>query len=467
MSRRSSGSNHYSTEPLRGRKLWRYGDWGSAGEHIGRHWETVATPILRDAIGHGRPPIHPDDPAYTPRVLISIVADPELAGEVHLSSLAHADSLMIGFDALGRVVAEPADFKWSLETAESRQVSATGLARLLNAGLPRLEAAIGEALGALALAAGVAHPALELVSGSLAVPARAPAQAARPQDETPPDEAPAGKDLVDDLEERQYALVTRDGVFFAPRHQANLHFLHGDWNARKADPLQESQVWFQDFDPIEFFSVLPGWAIAGLLAGYDRTTAQLSTPDGAERYYRLGAGTQGALIRWYTSIFSVEPAAIDVPAELETYRRRHHLWTSTDISLYMDRMMNVRAERETALNEWLREIYGWGRFRTDLARQGINPAELESRGGKRRWGLVFGAIQKAVRARVCSEGLALVTDGQSDMEALELLQGRSAEFGGLAAAVAKHTIGAALADRPHPAVAPSDPPTTDSLVTDD
>ena len=173
MSRRSGGSNPYSSEPLRGRRLWRYGDWGNAGEHIGRHWETVATPILREAIGHLRPPIHPADPAYTPQVLISIVSDPDLSAEVHGSSLAHADSLMLGFDATGRVVAEPADFKWSLETAESRQVSATGLARLLNAGLPRLEAAVSEALAALAVAAGVAHPDLELVSGSLAAPARA------------------------------------------------------------------------------------------------------------------------------------------------------------------------------------------------------------------------------------------------------------------------------------------------------
>ena len=74
-----SGYSHYSNEPLRGRKLWRYGDWGNAGEHIGRHWEDVATPILRAAIGYPRPPVDPDDPAYTPRMLISIVADPDLA----------------------------------------------------------------------------------------------------------------------------------------------------------------------------------------------------------------------------------------------------------------------------------------------------------------------------------------------------------------------------------------------------
>ncbi|MGI8588765.1 MAG: hypothetical protein ACR2M0_13925 [Chloroflexia bacterium] len=448
MSRRPSGGGRFTSEPLRGRRLWRYGDWGSAGEHIGRHWEDVATPILRDAIGHRRAPVHPDDPPYTPRVLISIVADPDMASEVHLSSLAHADSLMLGFDDEGRVVAEPADFKWSLETAESRQVSATGLARLLNAGLPRLEAGVAAALGALALAAGVEHPELELISGSIAVPARAPDQiAGRAADAEADDETPTGIDLVDDLEERQYALVTRDGVFFAPQNQANERFLHGDWNRRKPDPLEDAQVWFQDFDPAGFFGRLPGWDVAVLLAAHDRSSGQLATPDGAERYYRLGAGTQGALIRWNTSIFSPEAAVIDVAAELEELRRARRLWTSTEVSLYMDRMMNVRAERENALQEWLREIYGWGRFRADLARQGVNLSELDSKGGKRRWGIVFASIQRAIRARVCSEGMVLVAVGVGDMDALVALQSRAAELGGAADAIARHTIAAALGER--------------------
>jgi len=433
--------------------LWRYGDWGNAGEHIGRHWESVATPILREAIGYSRLPIHPDDPVYTPRVLISIVTDPDLASEVQLSNLAHADSLMLGFDQSGRVVAEPADFKWSLETAESRQVSATGLARLLNAGLPLLETAVAAAMGALAVAAGVPEPELELISGSIAVPARAPAEVAAPEAEAPAELAEIaapGEDLVSELQERRYALLTRDGVFFSPRNGANDRFLHGDWNARRPDPLQENQVWFQEFDPPAFFGLLPGWDIAGLLAGYDRSASMLATPDGAERYYRLGAGTQGALIRWHTSIFSAEPAIIDVPAELEALRRRHHLWNSTEISLYLDRMMNVRAERENAFQEWLREIYGWSRFRSDLTRLGGNAGELETKAGKRRWGFVFGQIQKAIRARICTDGMALIDTGQSDMDALEALQTRAAEFSGIATAVARHAISTALQERGRP-----------------
>ncbi len=451
MSRRSNRSsyrgNQYGSEPLRGRKLWRYGDWGNAGEHIGRHWEGVAAPILRDAIGHERAPIHPEDPAYAPRVLISIATDPDLAAEVQQSSLAHADSLMLGYDADGHVVAEPADFKWSLETAEARQVSAGGLARLLNAGLPLMESAIAAGLGALAVTAGVADLDVEFISGHIAAPAhgpvREPAEASAPDGEHDAEgegaapAAPAGPPPV----------LTRDGIFFSPVNQANERFLHGDWNGRKAEPLQENQVWFQPFEPIAFFSPLPGWDVAELLAGYDRSTAQLELPDGAERYYRLGAGTRGALIRWHTSIFSAEPADIDVPEELEALRRAQHLWTSTDISLYLDRMMNVRAERENALQEWLREIYGWSRFRDDLTRLGGNAGELESKGGRRRWGFVFSTIQKAVRARICGDGLAQADGGASDMEALEALQGHAAEYAGIATAVARHTISTALAER--------------------
>src|SRR5205823_14369741 len=131
---------------LRGRRLWRYGDWGNAGEYIGRHWEAAATPVLRQAVGRVRPPLVPNDPAYRPRLLISLVADPALADQVHAAGLAHADTILLGYGPAGQIVAEPVDFKWSLETAESRQVSATGLATLLNAGLSELHAHMTAAL---------------------------------------------------------------------------------------------------------------------------------------------------------------------------------------------------------------------------------------------------------------------------------------------------------------------------------
>ena len=226
-----------------------------------------------------------------------------------------------------------------------------------------------------------------------------------------------------------------------------MRFLSGDWNARKGDPLLPDQVWFEEVDGPTFFGALPGWDIGELLAGYDRSTAMLATIDGAERYYRLGAGSLGALTRWHTSIFSEAPADIDGPAELDALRRAQRLWGSTDLSLYLDRMMNVRAERENALRDWLRELYGWGRFRGDLGRQGVAPGDLETKGGKRRWGAVFGAISRAIADRVKADGLALIAAPMSDMAALEELQTRTTELQAMAGAVATQLISEELAGR--------------------
>ncbi len=450
MSKRYTSHNNYRQDPLRGRRLWRYGDWGNAGEHIGRHWEDVGTPVLGRALGRVRPPLVPGDPAYRPRLLVSVVADPALAEQVHAAGLAHADTILIGYGEGGQIVAEPVDFKWSLETAEARQVSAHGLARLLNADLSHLNAQMADALATLESFG------MDPEDAAWAdMPVEAPPMAAPPaEDEEGEEPEPStGTGIpvrVVHAAGEWGAVRCRDGVFFAPHNHANLHFLTGDWNARKGDPLSPDQVWFEEVDGPTFFSPLPGWDVAGLLASYDRSTAMLDTIDGAERYYRLGAGTLGALTRWHSSIFADTPATIDGPAEAENLRRAQRLWNSTDISLYLDRMMNVRAEREGALREWLREIYGWGRFRGDLGRMKVAPAELDSKNGKRRWGGAFSQITKAIEARVKAEGLALTRESLSDMDALEELQKRTTELQAIAGSLAQQVIGEELAGRRPP-----------------
>jgi hypothetical protein len=442
VSKRYNTHNNYRQDPLRGRRLWRYGDWGSAGEHIGRHWENVGTPVLGQALGRVRPPLVPGDPAYRPRLLVSIVADPDLAEQVHNAGLAHADTILLGYGEGGQIVAEPVDFKWSLETAEARQVSAHGLARLLNADLSHLNEQMAAALATLESFGLDPEDAAWL---------EMPVEPPPPPPAEPPAEGGEGVPVrVVHAAGEWGAVRCRDGVFFAPHNHANLHFLSGDWNARKGEPLAPDQVWFEEVDGPTFFSPLPGWDVAGVLAGYDRSTAMLATIDGAERYYRLGAGTLGALTRWHSSIFADTPATIDGPAETEALRRAQRLWSSTDISLYLDRMMNVRAEREGALREWLREIYGWGRFRGDLGRLGVGPHELESKNGKRRWGGVFGQISKGVEAQVKAAGLALVQTPMSDMDALEELQKRTTELQSMAGALAQAAISEELAGRRPP-----------------
>src|SRR5437763_830301 len=125
------------TSPLAGRLVWHIGDWGRASEHIGAHWEHVAGALARERLAR-------DD------YLVVLAATPALMAEVLGSGLPHADALRTWRED-GRLVLEPLDFKWSLETASARQVSSETLQRLLASELGTLEAALAEARQALGL----------------------------------------------------------------------------------------------------------------------------------------------------------------------------------------------------------------------------------------------------------------------------------------------------------------------------
>src|SRR6266508_756767 len=115
--------------PLEGRQLWRVGDWGGASEQIGRRWEEVGAPELQKLLGVPR--TGPDGALYLPTQAIVLAADPALASQVQLHGKTHADALLVGTMA-GRPVLEPVDFKWTLETADPRQVGAAVLEALLD-----------------------------------------------------------------------------------------------------------------------------------------------------------------------------------------------------------------------------------------------------------------------------------------------------------------------------------------------
>jgi len=119
------------TSPLTGRLVWHIGDWGRASEHIGARWEQVAGAMAHERLG-------PDD------YLVVLAATPALMAQVLGSGLPHADALRTWRED-GRLMIEPLDFKWSLETASGRQVSTETLERLLAAELGALETALGEA----------------------------------------------------------------------------------------------------------------------------------------------------------------------------------------------------------------------------------------------------------------------------------------------------------------------------------
>src|SRR5262249_26689502 len=125
------------TSPLTGRLLWHIGDWGRASEHIGQRWEEVARPLAREAIGEDS---H----------LVVLAETPPLRAAGLGSGLPPAAALRT-WAADGRLALEPLDFKWSLETASSRQVSQETLARLLAAEMPSLDAAVSAARARLGL----------------------------------------------------------------------------------------------------------------------------------------------------------------------------------------------------------------------------------------------------------------------------------------------------------------------------
>ncbi|MFN8524308.1 MAG: hypothetical protein U0821_14510 [Chloroflexota bacterium] len=188
--------------PLEGRQLWRIGDWGGASEQIGRRWEELGSVHLDSLVGSERPVT--GDAAYTVEWIVVLHRIPELAATVQSAGVSHADALLVGRHAAA-VVLEPVDFKWTLETANPKQVGAQGLEVLLEQ---------------------VADLAAMVAPG-----------------------------------ERGWHLL--DGFFLAPDHAANRAHLAPD------GPLDPSWTMLRQVDPRAFFEPLPNWDVAECLAKSD------------------------------------------------------------------------------------------------------------------------------------------------------------------------------------------------------
>src|SRR4051794_1823059 len=132
--------------PLEGRQLWRIGDWGGASEQIGRQWETIGARCLQALVGGERP--GPNGELYRTKRALVLHAEPELVAQVQANGKSHADALLIGVQG-DRSVLEPVDFKWTLETANPKQVSADVLGELLTEPPALLATRLKEALADL------------------------------------------------------------------------------------------------------------------------------------------------------------------------------------------------------------------------------------------------------------------------------------------------------------------------------
>jgi hypothetical protein len=292
--------------------------------------------------------------------LIVLAATPSLMSEVLASGLPHADALRAWREDTS-VALEPLDFKWSLETASARQVSSETLARLLAADLAALEAAL--------------------------LPIR------------------AQLGLEDGSE-----LAPKDGRFVAPVHPAN----HA---ALLAEP--ELPTLLLPVDAHAFFEPLPGWKAARTLARLESADMdRLSSIEAIERYYRLGAGVEGALSRLETGVFETEPTRVDAEAHINSLRRQGKARTLNELLLYLQRELAQRKALDERLAQLPRAAYPFGRLRGDLQKLGVPRAVLDSRGAL---GRAYSEVTREMIAAIREVGRELVANGASASAALDQL----------------------------------------------
>ena len=362
-------------------RLQRIGNWGRADEAIGLRWEEVGLRALTTLLNVPRPAV---THAYTPTAVLALADDEALRQEIHASGLPNPDAALLGLASNGAGILQAVDFKWSLERAELPQVSATTLDRLLAAPLP----------GVQALLASV--------------------------------QADAGLVAVE--------LGRVDGFFFAPDHAENRDWLEGPRNARQEFPLTDHDVHLWRVDALDFFGSLRGWELGQWLAELDRAARLLDTVEGADRYFRLGAGFGGALVRLATPLFAEAPAQVDARGVLGQLRARHRLFTTVDLAAWLERQMASREALGKAFRELEGSVYPFRLFRAALRAQrgGRDDEEEDKRGAREQ----YRAIRAAVRTMLREEGQALVARGHSEPEALTDLQERVPELTRQAKAIA-------------------------------
>jgi len=308
--------------------------------------------------------------------LVVLAATPPLMAEVLASGLPHADALRAWRED-AHLALEPLDFKWSLETASARQVSSETLERLLAAELPSLEAA------------------LALARSSLGLEATSQVQA-------------------------------HDGRFVAPVHPAN----HA---ALLAEP--ELPTLLLPVEPHEFFAPLPGWGAAQALARLEAADLdRLTSIEAVERYYRLGAGVNGALTRLHSSLFDTEPCRVDGAALIRDLRQAGKARTLNALLLHLQQELEKRKLLEDRLAQLPRTAYPFGRLRSDLHKLHVPRAILDSRGAL---GRAYSEVTREMLAAIRAAGQELVASGVSQTDALEQLASEAPRWAAIGAAQAR------------------------------
>ncbi|MCL4465367.1 MAG: hypothetical protein M1401_09660 [Chloroflexi bacterium] len=375
------------------RRERRIGNWGHASEHIGKRWEDVGLASLRPLLAGERP--WPRQGAI-PIGWLALSDDPELQSTLNRVGLPSPDVVVGLRSSQGELQLQAIDLKWHLEFASYKQISADTLRDLLAKAVPGLD-----------------EPLRAVIPGL--------------------DGQPAYK----------------DGLFFAPDTPANHAFLAAPQNQRQEYPLERSDVLYGQVDGKEFFSVLPGWEMALLLAGFDRAAWSLENVEGAERYYRLGAGLQGAAAQLRSSVFLEEPLPVPAPEAFEWLLRTFNARPAGILAQEVDRAMAARSQLTNRLKELLRSPYRLSDLSVTLRQHGLPmPASIdEDTEYAGRCRELLRQVGLGHKAAVRRAGMDLVARGDSDAQALASLGRQPGRFLALAQAHADRLVDRLLPER--------------------
>ena len=376
--------------PLEGRRLWEIGSWGNASDQIGKRWEAMGFEAASGQLAQAH-----DAPAG--RVLVTLVEDSDLQSGLRSLGLTNSDALLVEPNG-SKVRLRSVDFKWSLETASYRQISAEALTELLKHDRSPLPDYLAR-------------------SGFV----------------------PMGSSVW----------TTDGGLFVVPDSGPNRQFVSSAANHHQEYPLEANDIVWVKVDGREFFGSLEWWWAAELLSRLDHSESSLDGLDGAERYYRLGAGLGGGLTKLNTPVFADESPPLDVHALVDSFLATHAAHSSEAAIEHLRPLITQRAARVQRLRALWQCPYSFTDLAIELSQQGIAipPPDSGNRVERERWGAVHKRIAESHRAAINAAGLALLAGGQTEAAALAALDKRRAEFDVRARAFAQRIIGQELPGR--------------------
>jgi hypothetical protein len=188
-------------------------------------------------------------------------------------------------------------------------------------------------------------------------------------------------------------------------------------------------------DPKAFFEPLPGWSAARAVARLESANLdRLTSIEAIERYYRLGAGVEGALCRLETGVFETTPAQVDAETVIADLRRRGKVRTLNELLLFEQRELELRKALDERLHQLPRTAYPFGRLRSDLHKLGVARSVLDSRGAL---GRAYTEVTREMLSAIRDAGRELVANGMTAGQALDQLSHEPQRWAAIGSAQAR------------------------------